>query len=238
MHAKHLVFATLLLDHCGVKAQLVAQPAPDLPAPSTRLAADADGRYGPLDGAFKRYSPVYGGNEAANPNDRVFKGFRTDPRYVLGIKVNEYLAFETGYSYLWDEGFHKIDTFGRRAGAAESAVAAGDLRARSNTTYLAARITIPVNERLSAYGKFGVAHSTVANDGFTTPRMAQARAEGRLGGEFAGESSTGPYGAVGARYKLNDRATVSGEVRMNGSAAPFGKASNASGLRGSVGIGF
>lgn len=230
MNARGIVFAIALLAVGGAQAQ-------EVDAPPHHLEAEPANRFGPLAAGFKRHTPLYGGNETANPNDKVFQGFRTDPRYVLGIKLNEYLSLETGYSYLRDEGFHKIDTFGRRSGAVESAIAAGDLTAKSNTTYVAAKITVPVNERLSAYGKFGLAHSRVGNDGFVTPKMAEAHAAGKAG-VFGGESSTGAYGAVGAKYKLNDRATLTGEVRKNGSASPFGNASNASGVKGSVGIGF
>jgi len=230
MNARGIVFAIALLAIGSAQAQL-AEPS------SARLETEPLDRHGPLAAGFKRYTPLYGGNEAANPNDRQFQGFRTDPRLVLGVNLNKYLALETGYSYLWDEGFHKIDTFGRRSGATEAAVAAGDLRAKSNTTYFAAKLTLPVTDRLTAYGKFGVAHSVVKNDGFVSPQQAEAIAAGKPV-QAGGESNTGPYGAVGAKYKLNDRTTLSGEVRSNGSANAFGRASNASGVKGSVGIGF
>lgn len=228
MHARGTVIAAAFLIAGPVQAQLAEAPQPLLEG-----EAEAPGSFGPLAAGFKRHSPLYGGNEAANRNARLFPGFRTDPRLVLGYALNPYLAVETGYSFLWDEGFHKVDTFGRRAGAVQSALAASDLSAISHTTYLAAKITVPVNERLSAYGKFGVAHSSVVNDGLVTAQGAQAS------GKPAGpQTSTGAYGAVGARYKLNDKATLSGEYRVNGSADKFGGASNASGLKGSVGIGF
>ncbi|RZA27957.1 MAG: porin family protein, partial [Lysobacteraceae bacterium] len=142
---------------------------------------------------------------------------------------NQYLAVETGYSHLRDEGFHKVDP-----GPMESAAAAGALGAKSHTNYVAAKLTLPVTDRLTAYGKLGMAHSTVTNDGFVTEAQAKRR---RDGGAFAGESSTGGYGALGAKYKLNDRATLSGEVRKNGSADKFGS-SNGSAVQGSVGFGF
>lgn len=226
---KFIVLGAALLAAAGAQAQLVE-------APSAWLSAEPGGRFGPLAAGFKRYSPLYGGNESANPNDRLFPGFRTDPNLVLGYAFNQYLSVETGYSHLRDRGFHKIDTFDPKEAAAESAVAAGALGVRSHTSYLAAKLTIPVNDRLSAYGKFGIAHSKVENDGLITQKMAQAAAEGRT--PAAGETATGPYAAVGAKYKLNERATLSGEYRMNGSANAFGNASNASGLKGSVGIGF
>jgi len=227
------VLFTLLLAAGAAHAQLLEQ--------SGTLSSDAAGRYGPLAKGFKPYSPFYGRNESANPNDRLFPGFRTDPRLVIGFALNDYLAIEGGYAHLRDEGFHKIDTYDARKRAVESAVAAGALGVVSNTTYLAAKITVPVTDRLTAYGKLGVAQSTVNNDGFVTANRAQAvaeaRAAGRSGAPMGSESATGAYGAVGAKYKLNDRTTLSGEYTVNGSADKF-KGSNASGLRGSVGIGF
>lgn len=226
---KPLLLAAALLAAGSAQAQLVD-------APSSRLSAEPGGRFGPLAAGFKRYSPLYGGNETANPSDRLFPGFRTDPNLVLGYAFNQYLSVETGYSHLRDQGFHKSNPFDPRENAVDAAVAAGALGATSNTTYVAARLTLPVSERLSAYGKFGIAHSKVENDGFISPNMARAAAEGKT--PRAGETATGPYAAVGAKYKLNDRATLKGEYRVNGSANAFGNASNASGLKGSVGIGF
>lgn len=233
MRAPRTVLFTLLLAASAAQAQLVDQPA--------TVSADTGGRYGPLADGFKRTTPLYGGNETANPNDRLFPGFRTDPRLVIGYAFNDYFAIEGGYAHLRDEGFHKIDTFDPRRRAVESALGAGALGAASHTTYVAAKITVPVGERLSAYGKLGVAQSTAKNDGFVTASRAQAvheaRAAGRPGAPLADESATGAFGAVGAKYKLNERTTLSGEYRVNGSADKFRNA-NASGLKGSVGIGF
>ncbi len=234
MKAKGIVFIAALLAAGAVQAQL----AQVTEAPSSHLEAQSGGRWGPLAAGFKRYTPLYGGNEAANPNDRLFPGFRTDPRLVLGYAFNKYLALEAGYSHLQDKGFHKIDTFDPREAATEAALGAGALGARSHTTHIAAKLTLPVNERLSAYGKFGIAHSVVKNDGFLSPQRAEALVAGKHPSELSSETGTGPYAAVGAKYKLNDRATLRGEVVKNGSAASFGRASNASGVKGSVGIGF
>lgn len=233
MNANRIVFAAALLVIGSAQAQLVD-------ASSSRLSAEPGGRFGPLAEGFKRYQPLYGGNETANPNDRLFRaqGFRTDPRLVLGYAFNQYLAVETGYSHLQDQGFHKPNPFDPRAMAMDEALGAGVLGAKSHTTYLAAKITVPVNDRLSAYGKLGVARSVVKNDGFVTPQMAEDHANGRSASRFGGETGTGAYGAVGAKYKLDDRATLKGEVIMNGSADKFRSNSNATGLRGSVGFGF
>jgi opacity protein-like surface antigen len=233
MNARGIVSAAALLAIGSAQAQLAE-------APSARLSAEPGGRFGPLAEGFKRYQPLYGGNEAANPNDRLFQaqGFRTDPRLVLGYAFNRYFALEAGYSHLRDRGFHKPNPFDPREAATDSALAAGALGEKSHTTYIAAKLTVPVNERLSAYGKFGMSHSQVKNDGFITPKQIEARMAGKPMSDPASETGTGAYGAVGAKYKLNDRTTLKGEYRVNGSADKFGKASNASGLQGSFGIGF
>lgn len=231
MNAKGIVFAAALLAIGSAQAQLADAPSP-------RLEAEAAGRFGPLAAGFKRYSPLYGRNETANPNDRLFPGFRTDPRLVIGYAFNQYLSVETGYSHLRDQGFHKPNLFDPREAAIDSAVGAGVLGAKSHTTYLAAKISVPVNDRLTAYGKLGVAQSVVKNDGFVTPRMAEAHAGAKSTTVFGNETGTGAYGALGAKYKLNDKATLKGEVIMNGSADKFRSNSNATGVRGSVGFGF
>lgn len=223
MKASSIVFGAVLVAAGGAQAQLSKDPTS---APV--LDADA-GRFGPLAAGFKRYSPLYGGNETANPNDRVFQGFRTDPRLVLGYAVNDYLSLEAGYSHLRDKGFNKIEPT-----ALESAVGAGALGVRSHTTYLAARVTLPFSERMSAYAKFGIAYSEVKNDALLAPEQVRSRTTG----EFVGASDTGAYGAVGATYKLGDKATLNGEAQLNSSAGKFGKATNASGLKGSLKVGF
>lgn len=215
MSVRGILLAAALLAGGSAQAQALEPPA-------SPLSAEPGGRYGPLAKGFKRYQPMYGGNEAANPNDRLFPGFRTDPRLVIGYAFNPYLALEGGYSHLRDEGFHKIDPYD----PLESAVSAGALGMKSHTTYVAGKLTVPVTDRLTAYGKLGVSQSTLKANAFSRPELDADR------------TSTGPYGAVGARYKLNDRATLKGEVRTNGSADKFGRASNASGVRGSVGFGF
>jgi len=232
MKATGIALATALLAIASAQAQLLDAQPPGTPA--GRLETEPGGRFGPLAAGFKRYSPLYGGNETANPNDKLFQGFRTDPRLVIGYSFNQYLGIEGGYSHLRDEGFHKIDPYS----PIESAVAAGALGVKSHTTYLAAKITVPVGDRLTAYGKLGVSQSTVTNDGFVTRDMAEGRAPTKAQSPFESQRRTGGYGAVGAKYKLNDRATLSGEYRVNGSADKFGGSSNASGLKGSVGIGF
>jgi len=219
---KMIAAAMTLLAAAGAQAQLIEPSAP-------RLAAEATARYGPLADGFQRYQPLYGRNETANPNDRSFSGFRTDPRLLLGYSINRYVAIETGYAHLVDEGFHKIEP-----GPVDDAVSAGALGVKSFTGHVGAKITLPLNERLNAYGKFGVARSLLRKD---DALLAQGVVP-TIGGNDRETMRSGSFGALGAEYQLNDKATLKGEVRMNGSADKIGPPSNATGLRGSMGIGF
>jgi len=219
---KMIVAAISLLAAAGAQAQLIEPSAP-------RLAAEATTRYGPLADGFQRYQPLYGRNETANPNDRQFSGFRTDPRLLLGYSVNRYFAIETGYAHLVEEGFHKIEP-----GPVEDAVSAGALGVKSFTGHVGAKLTLPLNERLNAYGKLGVARTVLGKD---DPLLAQG-AVPTIGGKDRETGRNGGFGALGAEYKLNEKATIKGEVRKNRSADKLGAPSNATGLRGSVGIGF
>lgn len=221
MHDRAIVFAAGLFA-IGAQAQLLESD----PVEAPRLSVDANGHFGPLAEGFKRYEPLYGGNETANPNDRQFSGFSTDPRLVLGYAFTKNFAIEAGYSHLHDRGFHKIEP-----DAVDQALAAGALGVRSHSTHVAARLTVPLSERLSAYGKLGIAHSQLKRDGLPPPGAT-------VGGEPIRTAGKGAYGAIGAQFRVNERTTIKAEARSNGSASKLDGVSNASGLRGSVGIGF
>jgi hypothetical protein len=80
------------------------------------------------------------------------EGFRTDPRLVAGVNLNPYLAVETGYRERIDRGFHAVDP-----GRPEDV--SGALGVKGSHSYLAGKLTVPVNDSFSAYGKLGIAYS-------------------------------------------------------------------------------
>lgn len=184
-----------------------AQPvAPEVPAAPVALA-DTRPRSvfsAPHDPRFQVFPRVYGGNLAANPNDRAFAGlFKTDPRLVMGVAVTPTLAFEAGYVNLLDQGFRPVNE-------RDPEDTTGAIGLRGFNTHLAAKVTQPLGERLSAWGKVGVAHS-----------------ENRRG-KFQGVD-TGLYTGVGARFKVNGRVTVDGSFQNHGHAAQrFDNATNSS----------
>jgi hypothetical protein len=58
-------------------------------------------------------------------------------------------------------------------------------------------------------------------------------------GSKVSDTDLGPYANVGARYKLNDRATISGEITRAGDTAnKWGGAANATGASATLKLGF
>jgi opacity protein-like surface antigen len=191
----------------GAHAQLVRE------LPSSYSPSHEPAKTGPFDRSLQPSPRSYGGNETANPNDNVMKGFRTDPRLVGGFELAPNLAVEAGYAHLFDRGFHRIDE-----GRPEDT--SGALGAKSFSIHLAGKYSVPLSERLTAYGKLGVAHSG-QKSGRTTV------------------TDTGLYTGLGAQYKLHEKATIGAEVGRHGDAAKkWGSATNSDGVRAKLKMGF
>lgn len=184
---------------------------------STELTVAEQPKFGKLPTLFEKASHVrpliYGANVAENPNDQLFKGtFKTDPRLLLGIEISPRWSVEAGYANLFDRGFHRIDE--RDARDTE-----GALGINGFSSHAAVKYTLPVTDRLSAYGKLGIAYSETAGSK-----------------DKAGE--TGLYTGVGARLKVNDRMTIGGEYGNHGGSVKSWGSGNSSGLKADVGISF
>ena len=190
----------------GAEAQLVAEAA------SPRLQTEPAARVKPAAPQLAPHSRAYATNDATKPNDKLFTGFRTDPKLVLGYELAPNFALETGLTELHDRGFHRTEQD-------RPSEAAGAVGSKGFSSYAAARYSLPLDERLSVYGKAGIAYH-------------QRRLRG------ATDSDTGAYGAVGAQYKLGDKASASAEYQYSGSPAKTFQGANAQGLKAKVGIGF
>lgn len=169
----------------------------------------------PRDPAGQAFPHVYGGNLNANPNDRLFGGlFKTDPRLLMGVAVTPALAFEAGYVNLLDQGFRPVNE--RDPEDTTGAIGLGGFN-----LHAAAKVSQPLGERVTAYGKLGVAHS-------------QNRR-----GVYRGVD-TGLYTGVGARFKVSERVTVDGSFENHGHAARrFQDATNSSSkIRADLNVGF
>jgi hypothetical protein len=157
------------------------------------------------------------GNAVMNNNKASFDAWVTDPRLVAGVDLTPNLAIETGIVNLYDRGtFYAEHT--RRENVA------GAFGSGGFNSYLAAKVMLPLTDRLQAYGKVGRAYSEY--DSRDEHHAALIRTD------------AGPYVGTGAQYKLHDRATVSGGYARYGDAQKWGSASNNNGISARVKLGF
>jgi opacity protein-like surface antigen len=205
-----------LLAAGGVHAQLLDE------APVTLSARPAPSQ------PFARVQPVprtYIENTAEAPSAVInadksaFGVYVADPKLVAGFNLNPNVAIETGYANLYTRGVHFADY-------ARPDEVNGALGVKGFNSYLAARINVPVGDRLSAYGKLGVAYSE---------RVAHDKTLRTTGSEV----DVGAFTGVGARYKLSEKASVSaGYEQYGNSAKKWGSETNNSGLNATFKMGF
>jgi hypothetical protein len=186
-----------------------AQWLHEQPVPTLKLE-----RRAPFSESFQPYPRTYAVNEADNPNHKLFRGlFKTDPQLLFGVTLAPNLALEAGHVSLADRGFHAIDPRDPRD-------TAGALDTANFSAHAAVRVTLPLSERLSVYGKLGVAHSQVQT--------------GRLE-----DRDTGPYLGMGAKLKVDPRTSVDIRYGQHGDAGKkWGSTGNSSGLKADLKMGF
>jgi opacity protein-like surface antigen len=154
-----------------------------------------------------------------NADKSAFGVYVADPKLFGGFNLSPNVALETGYANLFTRGYHFADY-------ARPDEVKGALGTKGFNSYFAARVNVPVNDSFSAYGKLGVAYSErVAHD--KTFRAT------------ASDSDVGAYAGMGARYKLNEKASVSAQYEQYGnSAKKWGNDTNNSGLSARFRMGF
>lgn len=209
MKARAFVLTFGWLAAAAAQAQLLPDPAPRQPA---QLERSKTAQPDPFAGSHQPYPRVYGADVAAQPNDHVFTGMRRDPRLIAGVEVAPNVAIEGGYVNLPDKGLHKVEP----GLPADAAIPLGE---KGSSNHLAAKYSLPASERLTAYGKAGIA--------YTEKKMERG---------VAG-SDTGLYTGAGASYKVDKRTTVSGDFVRHGDAAKkFDRVQD--GLKGNLKLGF
>lgn len=211
--ARFMIAVGWCLAASCAEAQLQEQPTPPLlqsaVAPYSKLFANSAG-------PFPRLYQEKRANTTAF--DTAFDSYRTDPKLMFGVELRPNLAVETGYGNLFSRGFHHVD-YGR------SDERAGALGTNGFSSYLAGKITVPVGDEFSTYGKLGIAYSQ--------------RATHDRSGSASREVDVGPYVNIGASYKLNGRASVSGELTRSGDTSnKWGGQSNATGASAKLKVGF
>jgi OOP family OmpA-OmpF porin len=83
---------------------------------------------------------------------------------------------------------------------------------KGHSVYLAAKATAPINERVSVYGKLGVANNKRE---LTTNNIVNA-------GLNQDVSKTEAYGAVGLQYNINEQVALTAEYERYGKKRDFG----------------
>lgn len=212
MKAVSCMFALAGLASLGAQAQLVEGSA----APVALADVQPRTVYAkPQEPVQRTYPRIHGGNLDHNPNDRLFNGmYKTDPKLMMGIAITPALAFEAGYVNLLDLGFHPVDE-------RDPEDTSGAIGQQGFNTHLAAKITQPLSERLSAYGKLGVALS-----------------EQRVG--ILKGVDVGLYSGVGASYRVGERMTVDGAFENHGHAAErwYRQTNSSSSVKARLNMGF
>lgn len=143
MSALRFIFAAAVLAGGSAQAQLAE------PGSQARLQVQPS----PAVTAFARipapFEPAYMVNEGEHPFTGLFDGWRSDPRLVAGINLNRYLALEMGYRERKDRGFHAVDP-------RDPLDTTGALGTKGFNSYVAVKVTAPITDNLSAYGKLGL----------------------------------------------------------------------------------
>ncbi|MFK3738345.1 outer membrane beta-barrel protein [Massilia sp. TN1-12] len=222
MHATGLA-ATILFAVGGAHAQtLVPEPEPSpvlLPQPeatlsSTPLLSRPFGKIVPVERSYLK-------NVAEpNPMARLFAPFTrwaTDPRLLAGVQLTPFLALEAGYVNLYDRGTHPVDS-------TRPEDLNGAMNVKGMQTHAAAKVMVPVGSRWEAYGKLGMAYS-------------EYKHRDELGRSVQ-ESDTGVYAGAGAKYKLSEKASVSGSFERYGNSERWGGNSNNNAVKAKVNLGF
>lgn len=222
MHATGLA-AAILLAAGGAHAQTtIPEPDPSpvlLPQPAAALSSTPL-----LSQPFAKIEPserTYLKNVAEpNPIARQLAPFSrwvTDPRLLAGVQLTPFIALEAGYVNLYDRGTHLVDS-------TRPEDLNGALNVKGMHTHAAAKVMIPAGDRWEAFGKVGVAYSEYKHRD-ELHRSVQ-------------ESDTGVYAGAGAKYKLSEKASVSGSFERYGNSDRWGPNSNNNSIKANVSLGF
>jgi len=150
----------------------------------------------PFGGKVKPVSPGYvkGGTRKAGANPDL--SYSPDPRVSVGAKLSDHAAIEVGHVDTGTRPYADLEGIPRSP--LEPALA----RVKSDSTYVAGKLSVPVGERLEAYGKVGMAYS-------------ERQYHDRRGATLK-DVDAGPYAGVGADYKVSGKASVTGKVERFG----------------------
>jgi opacity protein-like surface antigen len=145
------------------------------------------------------YRP-YVGVGVASANNMLTGNRHADAKVFGGVDLPNNLGVEAGYV-----NFSRQE---RRFSEQQTGISGGVTGAtKGYGAYLAAKYTVPINDRFSAYGKLGVSHNErkyTSNVGSNT------------------DIDNGVYAALGAQYKLTENLSVVGEFEQYGRGKELG----------------
>jgi hypothetical protein len=133
----------------------------------------------------------YVGIGAATADNVTTDQYRVGGKLYGGYQFDRNWGLEAGYTYFDDQDFSR--SIGNRAVKGQ---------VRGSSSYIAGKYTIPLSERVAAYGKLGVSYN-------------ERKYRDTVGLRYD-DNDTGAYGAVGLQYKLNQNASVIGEYERYG----------------------
>lgn len=146
------------------------------------------------------YRP-YVGIGVASADNKTTDSRHADAKIFGGVDFSNNVGVEAGYV-----NFSNQD----RQYSQESTGIPGGVKASTKGygAYVAAKYTVPISERFSAYGKLGLAHS-------------QRKWKNDVG-YASTDSDNGVYAGLGAQYKLNENIAVVGEYENYGKGKDVG----------------
>ena len=150
------------------------------------------------------YRP-YVGIGVVSAHNRMTDDRHEDAKIFGGVDFSNNVGVEAGYvNFSNQDRQYSQEATGIPGGVKTSTKGYG--------AYVAAKYTVPISERFSAYGKLGLAHS-------------QRKWKSDIG-YASTDNDNGVYAGLGAQYKLNENISVVGEYENYGkgkdSGAPAG----------------
>jgi OOP family OmpA-OmpF porin len=139
---------------------------------------------------------AYVGIGVAAAENRVVDAWKLDVKIFAGYQFDRNLGIETGYTNFGRVGFHYP--------ALDRTI---DGATRGQSAYVAGTYTLPLNERVAAFGKLGVQYS-------------QRRYTSNVGA--FGDHDTGLYAGAGLQVKLAGNLALTGEYERYGKKKTLG----------------
>jgi opacity protein-like surface antigen len=146
------------------------------------------------------YRP-YVGVGVASAGNLTTDSRHADAKIFGGVDFSNNLGIEAGYVNFASQDRHFSEAMTNTPGGIT-------LTTKGYSAYVAAKYTVPINERFSAYGKLGLAHN-------------QRKLSGSLSLSDT-DTNDNVYAGLGAEYKLNERTSVVGEYENYGKQQAFG----------------